>query len=30
MKRLIARADEQLETIQDLRDEASVEAFVET
>jgi hypothetical protein len=29
MKRLIARADEQLETIQDLRDEASVEAFVE-
>jgi hypothetical protein len=30
LQRLISRADEQLETIQRLRDQASVEAFVET
>jgi hypothetical protein len=30
MKRLIARADEQLETVQGLYDDASIEAFVET
>jgi hypothetical protein len=30
LRRLVDRADEQLETIQRLRDQASVEAFVET
>jgi hypothetical protein len=29
MKRLISRADQQLETIQQLRDQAATEAFVE-